>query len=151
MSDVGKRTAVDKGRISFERLGDIGQEGLAQQQGHGTCSTDVAGLDGMAFRGRADHDFTETSTKVGIVGCEDKNGHHFTGRRDVKSVLTYVAVRWTSHADDHGAEGAVVHVDDSGPRDARGVEFCLVAVFDVVVNECREQVVCRGDGVQVPR
>ena len=47
------------------------------------------------------------------------------------------------------AQRPVVHVHDAPPGDAAGVDALLVAPVDVVVDQRREQVVRRGDGVEV--
>ncbi len=47
------------------------------------------------------------------------------------------------------AQRAVVHVHDAAPDDAAGVDAELVAPVDVVVDQRREQIVRRGDGVEV--
>ncbi len=60
MSDVGKGSAVNEGRVAFEGLGDVGQEGLPKQQGHGTSTSDVVRLDGVALGGCPHYDFTQS-------------------------------------------------------------------------------------------
>ena len=47
------------------------------------------------------------------------------------------------------AQRAVVHVHDAAPDDAARVDVELVAPVDVVVDHRRQQVVRRGDGVEV--
>ena len=49
VSDVGEGPPVDERWISLKRLGDVGQKGLAKDKRHGSCTTDVFGLNLMTF------------------------------------------------------------------------------------------------------
>ena len=51
--------------------------------------------------------------------------------------------------DDHVAQRAVVHVEHARPEHAAGVDAQRVAPVDMVVEHRGEQVVRRGDGVEV--
>ncbi len=60
-----------------------------------------------------------------------------------------IAVGDTAQRADDLAQRAVVHVHDAAPGDAAGVDAEFVAPVDVVVDHRRQQVVRRGDGVEV--
>ena len=126
---------MDKGGVPFQSLGDVWQKCLAQQQGHGSCSANVAGLHRIAFCRGANNDFSQSLSQIGIVVSQHQNGHDFTGCGDVKPVLTDMAVGWTAHPNNDVAQRPIVHVDDPRPRDSCGVKFAFVAVLDVVVDE----------------
>ena len=115
MSDVGKRSTVNEGRVAFEGLGDVGQEGLPKQQGHGTGTPNVFRLDGVALGGRPHHDFTQSLSQVSVIGGEHEDGHHFAGCGNVESVFANVAVGRSALADGDVAKRTVVHVDDTRP------------------------------------
>ena len=135
MGNVGKGSAVDEGGVPFEGLGDVGQEGLAQEQGHCPSPTDVAGFDRVALGRGAHDDVAQTLAKVSVIVGQHKNGHHLACGRDVKTVLSDVPVGRTTHANDDGSQRTVVHVDDPRPGYSSWVQFSLVSVLDVVVNE----------------
>ena len=150
MSDVREGTPVDERRISFKRLGDVGQEGLAQQQRHRPSPTDVTCFDRVAFGGGSNNDVSQSLAQVGVILGQHENGHHFAGGRDVETIFANVAVRRAAHSNHDVPQRTIVHVDDPWPRNSSRVEFGLVAVLDVVVDEGRQQVVSGGYGMQVP-
>ncbi len=55
-----------------------------------------------------------------------------------------------AEAHDHGAQRAIVHVDGAGPGDTARVDAERVAVMHVVVEHRGQEVVRRGDGVEIP-
>ena len=83
-----------------------------------------------------------------IVG-EAEDRHHLGGDRDVEAGLARKAVGDAAERADDLAQRAVVHVHDAAPGDAAAVDAERVAPVDVVVDQRRQQVVRRGDGVEV--
>ncbi len=73
--------------------------------------------------------------KVCQTGGEAEDGHHFGRHGDVEP--------------DPAPERPVVHVEAPAPGDLAGVEPHRIAPMDRVVDQGREQVVGRGDGVEV--
>ena len=45
---------------------------------------------------------------------------------------------------------ALVHIEYAAPGHLAGIDVQLVVPVHVIVDECRQQVVCRADGVKVP-
>ena len=84
---------------------------------------------------------------------ERDDGHHLARGGDVEAVLPRHAVGAAAEAEDHVAQGAVVHVERAAPGDRARVERALVAEREPevagVVDHRREQVVRGGDGVDV--
>ena len=60
-----------------------------------------------------------------------------------------IAVGDAAERADDLAQRAVVHVEDAAPGDAARVDAERVAPVDVVVDQRRQQIVRRGDGVEV--
>jgi hypothetical protein len=60
------------------------------------------------------------------------------------------AVVLAAQTHDHVAPGAVVHVHGARPEGVVHIEPARVAVVDTGVDHGREQVVGRGDGVEIP-
>ena len=128
--------AVDKADL-LERLVTLGRR-LAQQRAMAPAPPMSLALTGcpsvdVPTTFRRDDDEGRRSRLRG------QNGHHFTGRCDVKR-SSAVAVRGPPMpmAMERRARS---FMSMTRGQEMRGVEFCLVAVLDVVVNECREQVV----------
>ena len=78
-----------------------------------------------------------------------EDGHDLGGDGDVESVRAREAVRNAAQRIDDLAQRAVVHVEHAPPRDTAGVEPERVAPVDVVVQHRGQEVVRRGDGVEV--
>ena len=64
-------------------------------------------------------------------------------------ILSYKAVCLCSEADNDIAERAVVHIQTAFPDDLTSIDVQLIALMDVVVKQGSQQVVCRGDGVEI--
>ena len=56
VGDVGERAAVDEGRVAFQRLHQVGLDGVLQQHGHGAVGLQVGGGDRLAVAGVGDDD-----------------------------------------------------------------------------------------------
>ena len=108
-----------------------------------------AAVTGFLAAGEGDDDAAEPLAEVvGVLG-QAEGGHHLGGRGDVEAGLPRHALEDAAQADDDVAQGAVVHVDDPPPEHPPRVDAEPVALVDVVVEQRGEQVVGRGDGVEV--
>src|ERR1051325_11557477 len=85
------------------------------------------------------------------AGRERQNRHDLRARNDDEPLLARRPGVQAAQPDDDVAQGAVVHVDGAGPRDAARVEAQRVAVMQVGVEHGRQQVVRARDGVEVAR
>src|SRR6185436_19050003 len=99
--------------------------------------------------GVADDNVAEPALEVLEVGGEAEDRHDLGGHGDVEARLARIAVGDAAERADDLAQRAVVHVHDATPGDATRVEAERIAPVDVVVNQRREKVVRRGDGVEV--
>ena len=59
VGDIGKRAAVDEGRVVFQRLHQVGLERFAQQHRHGAMGVQIAGAHRLLGRGVANHDIAQ--------------------------------------------------------------------------------------------
>ena len=149
MRDVRERTAVDEGQIVLERLNDVGFDGVFQQGCHCAIGFQITCAHRFAPSVQADHDLAESRLEVGDRGGKAENRHDLGCHGDVKTALTWVAVGGAAQPDDDLAQRTVVHVHHALPGDATRVDVQGVAVLDVVVDHCGEQVVGCADGVEV--
>ena len=149
VGDVGERPAVHQDRPPVRGLGEVGHEGVAQQGGHGRRRPDVVGGDGEVRAGPPDHDPPEPGLEVGQVAGQAQGGHDLARGGDLEAGLPRDPVQRATQAQHDVAQEPVVHVDGARPGDPSGVQRCLLAELQAVVDQRREQVVRRGDGVQV--
>ncbi len=141
MGDVGEGAAMDEDRVVLERLHHVWHQRVLEQHGHGAVALDVAGADGLLVARVADDDVAEALLEILEVAGETEDRHHLGGDRDVEAVLAREAVRDAAERVDDRAQGAIVHIEDAAPLDAAAVEADCVAPIDVIVDQCREQVV----------
>ncbi len=149
VGNVGKGTAVNESGGVLQGLNQVGLQSVLQQSGHGALSVQVAGGDGLAGIGVANHQTGQTSLQVGDVGGQTQNGHDFGSDSDVVAVLTGGAVDLAAQAVHHEAELTVIHIDAAAPGDLTGVDAQSVALVDMVIEHRSQQVVGSADGVEV--
>ena len=147
--DVGERAAVDEGRRAFQRLHQVRRERVLEQHRHGAVRLEVARAHRLSVARIGDDDVAEPFLEVLEILGEAEDRHHFRGDGDVEAGLARIAVGDAAERADDLAQRAVVHVHDAAPGDAARVDAERVAPVDVVVDQRRQQVVRRGDGVEV--
>ncbi len=147
--DVGERPAVDEGRRAFERLHQVRRQRLLEQHRHRAVRLEVARAHRLAVARIGDDDVAEPLLEVVEIAGEAEDRHHLGGDRDVEAGLAREAVGDAAERADDLAQRAIVHVHDAAPGDAAAVDAELIAPVDVVVDQRREQIVRRRDGVEV--
>ena len=141
MRDIGKRAAVDEGRVVFQGLYQVGLERFAQQHRHGAMGLEIACADGLLIAGIADHDIAQALFQVLHAGSQTEDGHDFRGHHNVKTVLARIAIARPAQGHGDVAQRTIVHVHDALPGDAAHIDTQGIAVVDVVVDQRRQQVV----------
>ena len=149
MRDIGEGTAMDEGRVVFQRLHEVRLHRVLQQHHHRAHGLDVGGGDGGALARVADDDAGESCFEIGGVAREAEDSHDFGGHRDVEAGFGRRAVAGPAEAGDDTPQATVIHVHHPAPGDAAGVDLRGVVPVDVVVHHRGEQVVRRRDGVEV--
>ncbi len=140
---------MHEGRIVFERLHQIGHQRVLEQHRHGARRLEVAGQHlALVALGRHHH-LAYAALEVGDRGRKTEDRHDLGGDRDIEAGLARIAVGDTAQRADDLAQRPVVHVDHPPPGDAARVDAEIVAPIDVIVDHRREQIVRRGDGVEV--
>lgn len=151
--DVPEGAAVDEGRPALEGLEQVRLQRILEQDRHRAGGAEVFGGDRGPVPGRPDDDPPEAFAQVAQVRGEGEQDHHLARRRDVDARLARHPVDPRAKTDDDVAQRAVVHVEAAAPCDAAGVEEQAVGrrlpVVQVVVDHRGEQVVGRGDRVEV--
>src|SRR5262249_37341533 len=95
-------------------------------------------------------DFAKPLRQILEVGREAEDRHDLRGDRNVETVFARKAVGGPAERGNDAAQRPVVHVHDPAPGDAPRVEPKGISPVDVVVDQGGEQVVRRGDSVEVP-
>ena len=149
MGNVGKGAAVHEAGRALQGLHEVGLDGVRQQGGHGAVGLEVARVDRLTGVCIGDQDIAQTLFEVCQVVRQAQDGHDLGGDRNHEVVLARHAVRLTAKADGDVAQGAVIHVQDTGEQDAARINTKGIALLQMVVQHGTEQVVGRGDGVHV--
>ena len=148
---VGKRSAVHKGSRVFGCLHEVGVEGVAQQNGYGAGHAEVFDGKGLAIRGEAEQYVFYAAAQVGLVGGEAEDGHDLGSGCDVERRLAHHAVGLGSQACDDVTQAAVVDVEHAVPQHLFHGKTVVAVLVDIVVEQSRDHVVCRGNGVEIAR
>ncbi len=147
--DVRERTAVDERRRAFEGLHQVGGERLLQQHGHRAVRLEVLGANGVTVPRVRDDDVAEPGLEVVEVARQAEDRHDLGSHRDVEAGLARKTVGDAAERADDLTQRAIVHVHHAAPADAAAVDAQRIAPVDVIVDQRREQIVRRRDGVEV--
>jgi hypothetical protein len=147
--DVREGAAVNQGGRPFERLHQVGQQRVPQQDQHRAGGRERFGRHRLAVVGKRQQRALDALPEVIRARRQAQHRHHLGCRGDVEAGLARHAFLRAAEADDRVAERAVVHVEHAPPQDAPGVDAQRVAEVEVVVEQRRQQVVGRGDCVEV--
>ena len=149
MRDVGERAAVNERRRAFQRLHQIRCDRVLEQRRHGAVALQLARAHRLTLARVADDDVAEARLEIFEVLGEAEDRHHLGRDRNVEAGFARIAVRDAAERAHDLAQRAVVHVHHAAPHDAAAVDAERVAPVDVVVDQRREQIVRRRDGVEV--
>ena len=140
---------MHEGGVVFQRLHQVRLHRVFQENGHSAVSLDVAGVDWLFLAGIGHDDVAQTLLQVFQIVGQAQDRHDFRSHGDVKAGLAREAVRHAAQRHHDVAQSAVVHIHDAAPHHAALVDIKAVAPVNVVVDHRRQQVVRRGDGVEV--
>ena len=149
--DIGKRPAVHQARVVFHCLHQIRLQRILEQRRHGALHVQVVDCDGFVVSRVADDDFAKTMLEVLEIGCKAEYRHDFRGHGNVETGLTNHAIMETTEARRDAAQGTVVHIHDTPPRDPPGIDIELVFPVHVIVDQGREQVIGGANRMKVAR
>ena len=96
-----------------------------------------------------DNDAAKALTQITVRGRQGHDDHDFAGCSDVERSLASYSVDCPAEAGYDVAERAIIDVKDARPRDRTLLEVQLVSLVEVIVNHCGQEIVCRGDCVEV--
>ena len=149
MRDVRERAAMHEGHVVFEGLDDVRLDGILQQCSHGADRLQIRCGDRFPIDIVGHDDAGETLLEILHIVCEAEDCHDFGRHGDDEMILTYDAVGLSAESDHDVSELTIVHIDAALPVDGLQVDAKLVALLDMIIEECGEQVVCARDGMEV--
>ena len=149
MGDIGEGSAMHESGRTLERLDEVRRQRIPQQGRHGAVGLEVARGHGALIPALGDDDPAQPLPQIVEVAGEAEDRHDLGGDRDVEPVLARGAIGDPAQTIDDGAERAVVHVERPAPPDAPRVDAERIVPEEVVVQHRCQQVVGRGDGVEV--
>src|SRR5947199_1460133 len=150
VGDVREGPAVHEGGRPLQGLDQVRHQRVLQEDRRGPVDVEVAGADRMLLAVEGDHDPLEAGLEVRDALREAEDRHDLARGGDDEPVLPRHAVLRTAEARHDVPQLAVVHVEAPREQDAGRVDVELVPVEDVRVQDRRDQVVRRADGVDVP-
>ena len=150
VGDVAEGAGVHERGPALEGLHQVRQDGVLEEQRHGAGGLELARGDGLPVPGEADDDPADARFEIGQVARERQDSHDLASRDDDEPVLAHRPGVDAAEADDDGTKRPVVHVHRARPRDSAGIEAECIALMQVIVEHCRQQIVRGRDGVKVP-
>ena len=149
--DVREGTAVNERGNPFEGLHKIRLDRILEQQRHGAGGSDIACRHRTPVVFEADDDPADAFLEVHEIQREAQNRHDFRGDRDVEAALPGDAVGLAAQSDNDMPQRPFVEVHDAAPCDPSRIEAEFVSLVQVIVDHRGEQIVRRGDRVEVSR
>ena len=121
VSNIGKRTGVDKDRRAFEGLHQGGLDGVLHQDGHGAGCTQILSGDGFTLLVDADNDASHAVAHISQVGGQGQDGHDLGGDGDVEAGAAG-HIFFGAKTDFDLAQEAVIGIDHAAPGDAGRID-----------------------------
>ena len=147
--DVAEGPGVDQHRLAFERLHQVRTDGILHQDRHRARDLEVLGGDRRAVMRLRHHHAAHPGAEVLQVGGEGEHRHDLRCSGDDELVLPRIAVCLAAQTNHRVPQLAIVHVERARPGDRLRIDVERIAVIDRGVQGRGQQVVRRGDGVEV--
>jgi len=147
--DVREGSAVNECGVVLQGLHEVGLDRVLQECGHCAVRLQITSQHRFLLARVADDDLAHARLQVLETRGQAEDRHDLRSDDDIEPILARITVRRPTKRDRDVAQCAVVHVDDTLPRDAAHVEAELVAMMDVVVDQRGEQVVGERDSIEV--
>ena len=146
--DVGERSAVNERGGAFQRLHQIGRQRLLEQNRHRAMRLEIAGAHWFAVTGVAGDDIAQAFFRSSRSRARPKIA--MTSDATVMSKPSSRGKPLATPPSEFTIErSARSFIWDAAPGDASRIDAERIAPIDMVVEQRREQVVRRRDGVEV--
>ena len=137
VGDVGEGAAVDQRRAALDRLDEVRQERVLEEDAHGAGRLEIGGGDGRRSAVSATTMRPSRASRSGRSRARQSTAMTSEATVMSKPSSRAIAVGGAAEARHDLPQGAVVHVEHALPGDAAGVDARAVAPVDVVVEERR--------------
>ena len=149
MGNIGKRTAVNDRRRTFQRLHQIGLERFFQQHGHGALGFQIPRLDFPFVISLCNGNISKAFFQILQTGRQTEHRHHFRSHRDAEMVFPDNTVRLSAHTDHHMTQRAVIHIQTALEGNGARVDPETVPLLQVIVDQRTKQIVRTGDRMEI--
>ena len=148
MSNVGKRTAMNKCRCSLCCLNQIWLQSIEKESNDTATYTHILYGKWLVILGDAQEDVIYTATKIIDACSKTHDSHDFRSRSDIEACLCLDAVLIADTGDD-AAETTVVYVHHAAPENLLQLESLCLVLETVVVQEGSNHVVGLCNGMEI--
>ena len=123
MRDIRERPGVHERRRAFQRLHQIGQDGVLHQHGQRAAHAQIVGRDGLARAIAADHHAAQPLPHVAERSGQRQNRHDLAGHGDIEAGDALRALFLGTLADGDLPQHAVVGIHHAPPGDAVRIDI----------------------------
>ena len=149
VGNIGKGTAVNDCRRTFQRLYQIGTERFFQQHGHRPLSFQIPCLDFPFVISLCNGNISKAFFQILKTGRQTEYRHHFRSHSDTEMVFPDNTVGLSAHTDHHMAQRPIVHIQTALERNGARVNAQIVSLLQVIVDQRAKQIVCAGDRMKI--
>ena len=147
--NIGKRTAVHKCRSVFEGLHKVRIKRIFEQHSDGASHAEVVYSERLILKSITEQNLANTAAQILEIGSKAHYRHYFRRWSDVESALRRHTIHPFAESGHHIAQRAVVHVEHTLPKHLLESEPCVAVLIDIVVEQRRDHIVSRCDGMEV--
>ena len=148
MSNVGKRTAMNKCRCSLCCLNQIWLQSIEKESYDTATYTHILYGKWLVVLGDAQKDIIDTATKIINACCETHDSHNLRSWRNIETRLCLDAVL-ISYTGDDAAETTVVYVHHAAPENLLQLESLCLVLETVVIQKGSNHVVGLCNGMEI--
>ncbi len=151
MGDVAERARVNERGRAAQRLHQVRQNGILEQQCHGALRAQLQRTHRLEAAIVTHNDAAQAVFEIRTVTGQREDGHDLGCGGDEVAILAWYAIGRAAQSYHDVTKRAIVHVDGALPGDAARVDAQLVALLQVIVQHRGQQRVRRRDRVEIAR
>ena len=140
---------MHNGRRAFQRLHQVGVNGVFEQSGHSAVSAQVACVHRFTGIGICHQNIAQPFFQVFPVVRQAQNGHNFAGHRNDEPIFPGNPVNFAAQAHNDVPQRPVVHIHTPFNQNAALINPQRIALVHVVIQHGTQQVIRRRNGVHV--
>ena len=149
MSNVGKRSTVNKSRRVLKRLYQVRLNSVFEQRCHSALGMDIANGYRLAIIGVGNNHSAQTLFKIFDAGSKAEYSHDLRSNSNIKAVLSWHAVCNAAKSVNNVSELAIIHVYTALPHNTTWINIEAITLLDVVIQHGCAEVVCSANSVEV--